>query len=709
LLLKANELCLVTDQSGTVRAPAPGMGLFYRDCCYLDRYELRLQGRPPLLLAASAALGFAATVELTNQRLPGADGRPIRADTLGIERRLIAIHQDERLLDWLRFRNFDEQLVELTLSLTFEARFEDIFKLRGALPGRRGRLDRPEVLGDGLLFSYRGADGVLRRLEVAFSSAVAAVAPRSAEVTSAHFDLALGPQQSKDLIVQMRPIETHGGDRQASRPSPVVPTVLEAHLRRRATSWLDGFAEVRSECPPLDDAIRRSLSDLRLLRVRREGDRFIAGGIPWYLALFGRDSIVPALQCLAFRPELAACALRTLARRQGRGTDPERGEQPGKILHELRVGELARLDEVRETPSFMSVDSTILFLILLGWHARWTGSLALFLELRAQAERALAWLARYGDSDRDGYIDYGGGRPEGQLVNQGWKDSGDGIVRADGSLPEPPIALAEVQGYAYLAKTSIARLYAQIGDVGAADRLRQEADALRECFNRDFWLQEEGCYCLGLERDGRPLAVVTSNAGQVLWTGIADPDKARRTVLRLMQDDMFSGWGIRTLTSRARKFNPFSYHLGSVWQFDNSLILAGFRASGEGQAALRLWTAMLDAAGHFPNRRLPEFFAGSAREPGSAPAHCPRADPLQAWSAGAFPLMLTALLGLEPEGLSGRLRVVRPVLPAETGWLDLKRLRIGQSVLNLHFARGPDDRVSVAAEPIEGDVTVIAE
>jgi glycogen debranching enzyme len=356
----------------------------------------------------------------------------------------------------------------------------------------------------------------------------------------------------------------------------------------------------------------------------------------------------------------------------------------------------------------MSVDSTILFLVLLARHAEWTGSLEVFSELRPEAERALAWLADHGDSDRDGYVDYDGGR-EGQLVNQGWKDSGDGIVRADGSLPDPPIALAEIQGYAYLARTSMARLYLRIGDAGTADRLQNEAQALRERFNRDFWLEEEGCYCLGLERGGRPLAVVASNAGQVLWTGIAEPDKARRTVSRLMQDDMFSGWGIRTLSSRAERFNPFSYHLGSVWPFDNSLILAGCRASGEDEAALRIFSALLDAASHFPNRRLPEFFAGSAREPGRAPPHCPRADPLQAWTAGAFPLMLTALLGLEPDGFSGRLRVVRPVLPAGVGRLDLEGLRIGRSVVDLHFERGADRRISVAAERIEGELTVVPE
>jgi glycogen debranching enzyme len=229
-------------------------------------------------------------------------------------------------------------------------------------------------------------------------------------MTSAHFELALAPQQSKDVLVRMRPIEKAAGDREASSaPAPAGPTVLETEVRERAAVWLDGFAQVRSDCAPLDDAIRQSLSDLRLLRIRRDGDEFIAGGIPWYLALFGRDSIVPALQCLAFRPELAASVLRALARRQAQGTDRERREQPGKILHELRIGELARLGEVPETPSYTSVDSTILFLVLLARHAEWTGSLEVFSELRPEAEGALAWLADHGDSDRDGYIDYNGG------------------------------------------------------------------------------------------------------------------------------------------------------------------------------------------------------------------------------------------------------------------------------------------------------------
>jgi glycogen debranching enzyme len=260
ILLKAGELCLVTDQSGTIRAQSPGMGLFYRDCCYLGRYELHLDGHQPLQLAASAALGFAATVELSIPPLPGADGRPLRADSLGIERRLIAIEQDESLVDWLRFRNFDDQRIELTLSLTFAARFEDVFVLRGAPPRPRGTLERPQIAGEVLRFGYRGADGVVRRLEVAFSSAPVVV-PRTAEVTSAHFELALAPEQSQDVLVRMRPVEVGASDRETSSVSATSgPAVLEAQMRERAAVWLDGFPEVRSDCAPLDDAIRQSLS-----------------------------------------------------------------------------------------------------------------------------------------------------------------------------------------------------------------------------------------------------------------------------------------------------------------------------------------------------------------------------------------------------------------------------------------------------------------
>ncbi len=349
---------------------------------------------------------------------------------------------------------------------------------------------------------------------------------------------------------------------------------------------------------------------------------------------------------------------------------------------------MANLGEVPQTPSYASIDSTILFLILVARHAAWTGSLDLFNELRENVDRALRWMAENGDRNGDGYIEYYGKTDKGAPLNQGWKDSEDGVVREDGSFPEPPISLAEVQGYAYLAKTAIADLYRRAGEQATAERLIREAEELRDGFNRDFWMEDKGCYCLGLEGEARrQVSVITSNAGQVLWTGIADHDKALQTAQRLMQDDMFSGWGVRTLSDKAVRYNPLAYQLGSVWPFDNSLILAGFRRYGLDDFACRICSSTLDAAKQFPHGRLPEFFAGTRREEGSSPAHCPRADPLQAWSSGAVPFMVVELLGLHPNAFDETLRIVRPVLPEPIQDVELHGLRIGASTLDLRFAR----------------------
>ncbi len=335
-------------------------------------------------------------------------------------------------------------------------------------------------------------------------------------------------------------------------------------------------------------------------------------------------------------PHLAAETLRVLAHFQAEREDEWRDMQPGKILHELRIGELSQMGEIPHTPYFGSVDATALFLILIGQQAAWSGELSLFEELRGPVERALQWIARYGDRDGDGYVEYQSTSEHG-LVNQGWKDSGDGIVDADGSLAKPPIALVEVQGYVYQAKLGVAALYERAGDFQRAAQLRREADELRERFNRDFWLGDKGIYTLALQADHKPLGVVASNAGHALWSGIADADKARRTMERLMADDMFSGWGIRTLSGQEKRYNPIGYHLGTVWPHDNAIIAAGFRRYGFYDALCRIFQGMLEAAMHFEARRLPELFGGFGRDEYRVPVHYPVACHPQAWAAASIP------------------------------------------------------------------------
>jgi glycogen debranching enzyme len=405
---------------------------------------------------------------------------------------------------------------------------------------------------------------------------------------------------------------------------------------------------------------------------------------------------------------VAAQTLRLLASYQGQDVDAGRDEEPGKIMHELRVGELAHLNEIPQTPYYGTVDATPLFLILLAQHAAWTGDLTLFRDLRRHIERALAWIATYGDQNGDGYLEYQGSAHKG-LINQGWKDSGDAIVNADGTLAQPPISLVEVQGYVYLAKTALAGLYAHAGEADRAAQLRREAQELQARFNRDFWLAEKHCYALALQAKHTPVAVISSNPGQALWTGIADPDKAQQTVARLMADDMFSGWGVRTLSTQERRYNPIGYHLGTVWPHDNALIAAGFRHYGCNTEACRIFTAIVEAATHFTHYRLPEVFAGFRKADYGIPVRYPVACHPQAWAAGSIPFLITTALGLVPEALDQRLRIVQPVLPEFLQRLEIHRLRVGHGCADLHFARRADGSVAVTVRRVEGQLEVVTE
>lgn len=707
LLLKNADLFLITGQDGGVQQAPPGFGLFYRDCCYLSRYQFWLNGTAPLLLMSACDDGFAADIELTNTALNSSNRTPIRTHMLGIKRKHLLIGDERAFVDVITFRNFSCEDVELPFALEFTAGFESIFVLRGTPPGRRGAMHAPQWKNSQVRFGYLGADDILRSLDVRFSI-TPIVAPLTSENTVANFDITLAPQQSQELIVSFHVNETPQEEAGAVRlPPPPTLQQLRDYQQHTSRGWLAGFTKTHSTDALLNDILHRSLSDIRLLQLKRDDREFTAAGMPWFVGLFGRDSIIPSLQCLGFDREMAAHAASLLAQRQGCKTDARRLEEPGKILHELRVGEMANLGEIPQTPSYASIDSTILFIVLIARHAAWTGSLDLFNKLRGNVERALQWMAESGDRNGDGYIEYYGKTDTGAPVNQGWKDSEDGIMREDGSFPEPPISLVEVQGYAYLAKTGIADLYRRAGEPNTAERLTREAEQLRDRFNRDFWMEDKGCYCLALEGDRlRQVSVVTSNAGQVLWTGIADQDKAVRTAQRLMQDDMFSGWGVRTLSDKAVRYNPLAYQLGSIWPFDNSLILAGFRRYGLDDFACRIFSSTLDAAKRFPHGRLPEFFAGTDREENFSPAHCPRADPLQAWSSGAVPLMVVEMLGLHPDGFAGKLRIVRPVLPQPIQQLELHGIKIGAGTVDLRFARDAGGGIVAHVLAVQGPLQI---
>jgi glycogen debranching enzyme len=679
-----------------------GFGLYYHDCRYLNGYELLVGDAHPEALGARASEGGRAVFQLTTPELRTPEGGTIHRETLGLKWERVIDSEQCVLHERLEIQNFGYEPVEFPLAMRFRAGFEDVFEIRGLLREVKGKLFRPRWKEKCLYFAYEGGDNILRSLSVHFDPF-----PPVVKGNTVQFQFKLAPNESRHIRIVLAISESNGVPGTVSALANIHRdlSTVNRGLKSEAEEWITNETDMRSDSLLLNRVLRRSLLDLHMLKTSIGGDAFFAAGVPWFVTLFGRDCLITSLQTMAYGPGTAAATLRLLARYQGTQVSDWRDEQPGKILHELRVGELATMNKIPHTPYYGTIDATPLFIILMASYAQWTGDLALFRELRSNIERALEWIDRYGNAAGDGYVSYLSNTNKG-LINQGWKDSGDAVVTEDGGFGRPPIALVEVQGYVYLAKMSIADVYSRIGDEERAARLRQEARDLQIRFNQDFWLEDEGCYALALEADHRPCRVMSSNPGQALWTGIVDRDKAGRVVDRLMQPDLFSGWGIRTLSYKERRYNPMGYHLGTVWPHDNALIAAGFRRYGYNEASGRIFVALLEAAMEFENYRLPELFTGFAREEYAAPVRYPVACHPQAWAAGSVPFLVEMSLGLVPEGFDNRLRVVRPYLPEFINELIIRHLRVGKGAVDLRFLRENDGSLDVQVTNVTGTLSV---
>jgi glycogen debranching enzyme len=705
-VIKYRDVFFLTTFDGSVplKNTRHGLGLYYHGCRFLDGYELRVAGTRPSVLVSTATRGYMATLELTNPDLRMRNGALIPKETIGIRWDRVIAADELALHERITLENFGLEHVTFPVSLVFRSRFDDIFVVRG-MPREDTGTTRAPRWRDGVLgFVHRGIDDVFRSLSIHLTPA-----PSHTDRAAATFEIALPSRAS--AVIELRLMLAESGN-EADVVAPRVPRQPDlehtvAALERATTHWAASRTRFQTGSPPLRRLARRSLRDLGMLRTWLDAQEFFAAGVPWFVTLFGRDSLITAIQMLAFDPDVAVHTLRILASHQGTTVDAWRDEQPGKILHELRIDELTRAGRLPYSPYYGTVDATPLFLILVGLHASWSGDLAMFHALRSHIDRALEWMWRYGDTNDDGYIDYRSTSTDG-LSNQGWKDSGDAIMNADGSLATAPIALVEVQGYAYLATRLMADLFRRAGDGDRAGTLEREAAALKARFNADFWMPTERFFALALQANQRQAAVISSNPGQALWTGIIDDDKARATMERLMTDDMFSGWGIRTLSTTAKRYNPIGYHLGTVWPHDNSIIVAGFRRYGFDDAAQRVANGIFDAAGHFKHLRLPELFAGFARERFGVPVRYSVACHPQAWAAGATALLLESLLGLVPDAFAHRLRIVRPLLPRAAEWIELHHVAVGAAHADLRFERRGDE-VLARVLRVQGDLEVTVE
>src|SRR5437762_7650810 len=692
LVIKNGNLFFLSEPDGTVPlAPGHGFGLYYHDCRFLNGYELKISGRKPEVLVRNADRGFMATLGLSN---PDLDGLPKHSVEIRWER--VASAEDLTLVDTLLLQNLTSDLISFSLEFQFQAAFEDIFVIRGLFQGKHGTRHPPVWENSALSFRYDGADEIEREIAIHFSPC-----PDGMHRNIASYEIELPARASQQLRVSLA-VSAYERQKRAARR-----TVEINESRERRTGWPEQNTQIQTNSLLLSRVMDRSLNDLGMLRCTLdEGASYFAAGVPWFVALFGRDSIITALQTLAYDLGIAEHTIRLLAKYQGKELNPWREEEPGKILHELRVGEMAHLGEIPHTPYYGTVDATPLWLVLVGQHATWSGETRLFDELRPQIEAALNWIEQYGNVDGDGYAKYACKIEKG-LANHGWKDSGDGIVNADGSLAEPPIALVEVQGYVYQAKIEMAALCRRVGDEKRAFALEEQAERLRERFDRDFWV-DEGYYALALQQGNRQAAVLSSNAGHALWSGIAEPERAGKIAKWLLSDEMFNGWGVRTLTSAALRYNPLGYHLGTVWPHDNSLIAAGFKRYGFDHEALRIMSGLIEAAVHFQSYRLPELFGGFAQPDYRIPVSYPVACQPQAWSAGAFPYLLTTVLGLEGDGFESKLRVVRPMLPENVNQVEVHGLRVGQGSVDLLFTRS-GDQVAAKVQQLKGKMEVIVQ
>ncbi|HEY8440301.1 MAG TPA: amylo-alpha-1,6-glucosidase [Xanthobacteraceae bacterium] len=672
--LKHNDTFIVLDSHGDIGASAGGPdGLFHCDTRFLSHFELLLNGMQPLLLGSSLRDdNTLLTIDLTNPDTYLENRLVLPKDTVHVVR-TVFIWRDTA---YQRFaiRNYGDSPIDLRLAILFDSDFADLFEVRGQRRQHRGTIEREEMPPAACCIRYAGLDGRTRETAVNFEPV-----PSDLQETAAIYAIRLASKQSATLLVTVA-----CGIPEPPKPLTAARALRAIHRNQRAGS--NDVSTVRTSNDHFNEVLCRSMSDLYMLMSRTPQGQYPYAGIPWYSTTFGRDGLITALQMLWVDPRIAEGVLRRLAAYQAKEDDPAADAQPGKILHEMRSGEMAALREVPFGLYYGSVDSTPLFVMLAGLYAERTGNDALVSELWPSIEAALAWMKGPGDPDGDGFLEYYRATDQG-LANQGWKDSADAIFHADGRLAEGPIALAEVQGYAYCAKRLAGRAARRLGRTEQADRLTHEADDLARRFNASFWCPKIDSYALALDGNKQQCQVRSSNAGQVLFTGIALPERARTIGNGLMAPHFFSGWGIRTIANSEVRYNPMSYHNGSIWPHDNALIALGLARYGMKSAVDRLFTGLIDAAVYMDMRRLPELFCGFQRARGRGPTHYPVACAPQAWASATPFTLIEASLGLTFDPVGQELRLHNPSLPRFVDEIVLHNLRISESSIDLKVRR----------------------
>ncbi|HEY4372200.1 MAG TPA: amylo-alpha-1,6-glucosidase [Burkholderiales bacterium] len=678
-VLKHGDTFALFDRFGDIERIGSGeQGLYHEGTRYLSRLDLRLNGERPLLLNSSVRQdNCLLTVDLMAPDFYEDGKLTVLKGTVHLSRHklLSASGSHEKLL----LANFGSAPVRLKLSLHFAADYADIFEVRGVKRERRGDDLQPQIQEGRVILGYTGLDNVTRHTTITCTPTPNLLAPDHLE-----YDLQLAPKGHAELHV-----EVHCGLREPAQKAATYVRAL-ADLEAEMRHVHAGACSIHTSNEQVNDWLFRSSADLDMLGTATPDGAYPYAGVPWFSTPFGRDGIITALQTMWVDPSMARGVLGFLARYQATEMKPEQDAEPGKILHEMRKGELAALGEIPFGLYYGSIDSTPLFVILAGAYFQRTGDLVFMQRLWPHVVRALDWIEQHGDADGDGFLEYKRKTSEG-LANQGWKDSEDAVFHRDGRTAPGPVALAEVQGYVYLAKTLAADAAYALGDSQRAVTLMRQAVELRERFESAYWSEEIGTYAIALDGAKQPCLVRSSNAGQVLWSGIATAARAARAAQTLLAPESFSGWGVRTIAEGESRYNPLSYHNGSIWPHDNSMIAMGLARYGMKQEALAIFNAMFEASLFMDLHRLPELYCGFARRPREGPTLYPVACSPQAWASASAFYLLQACLGLSFDAVARRIRFDHPVLPASIDRVSLRGLTLGSASIDLMLERHEND------------------
>jgi glycogen debranching enzyme len=695
LVLKEGDTFVLLDRHGEMRPERLGKeGLYHAGTRFLSRLTLDWEGQRPLLLGADVRADNAAiVVHLTNPDVTEGQKIVLPRGTVHLAQMMVlasgALHHR------IRVRNHGLTPVEVVLGLEFDADFADIFEIRGTERKARGEMLEPVAEGHEVVLGYRGLDDVTRRLRLIVNSPSASISGQRVRFVSA-----LRPH---DEHVHQFCFNCELGESSPRMSFPDAVKTVTAGLDRRRSK----FAKIQTSNVQFDAWLNRSLADLAMMETTTPQGDYPFGGVPWYSTPFGRDGIITAYECLWLNPLLARSVLSFLAATQATRENSSRDAQPGKIVHEMRRGEMAALGEVPFDCYYGSHDATPLFVMLAAAYHDRTDDTAFIKRLWPSIAAALEWILRFGDLDGDGFVEYARMSAVG-LVNQGWKDSHDAIFHADGQLASPPIALCEIQAYVYGAFKAAASLAAAVDKPQLADEYAGKAKAMADRFDSAFWSDELGTYVLALDGSKKPCVVRASNAGHALFAGIVPAHRAESVARVLLAPDMSSGWGVRTVATTEARYNPMAYHNGSIWPHDNALIAAGFARYGFRDQALTVLDALFDASRWMDVHRLPELFCGFSREPGEGPILYPVACAPQSWASASVFMLLQAALGLEVCARQGLVRLTRPKLPESLNAIAISDLRVGRGTVDLALDRQPHDvGINVIRKTASVEVVVI--